>query len=330
MSTTMTSSAAPPLMVDRAPRWTRHPDIKEAPAWSRMASMAFTASHGGLAPSTLSVLEYNALSPKVDLPLAIGCAAGTAGPAHTRVKGSAARLLEHRPDRNWDTCDGKRQTAAEAAKHNARTVTRVYADGTAPAHYLREPATIGMANPHDTKGAQYFMAKCFAPPHQHQHQDQQHQQHGHGGGGYPMMPCMPQPVPLMPQPVALMPPPMVHYAPPPQPTGAWMCPVPMPVGAPPAMGPGPPMMAAVPSYHPGHGGAPCCWCGPPPAQTHPARMLDHMQFDQHDEYLHVSAKGSWDGRFGGPFREVDPATEQGLRDDPRSGLTTSSRPRKGR
>ena len=34
------------------------------PAWTRVASTAFTASHGGLAPSTLAILNYNALDAK--------------------------------------------------------------------------------------------------------------------------------------------------------------------------------------------------------------------------------------------------------------------------
>ena len=39
-----------------------HPGI--LPAWTRVASTTFTASHGGLAPSTLAILNYNALVAK--------------------------------------------------------------------------------------------------------------------------------------------------------------------------------------------------------------------------------------------------------------------------
>ena len=60
------------------------------PAWTRVASMNFTQSRGGLSKSTLSLLNYNALSSKADMPLAVQC-------ANSKAAGDAAKKLVHHP-----------------------------------------------------------------------------------------------------------------------------------------------------------------------------------------------------------------------------------------
>ena len=114
------------------------------PAWCRRVSMAFTKSHGGLAPSTLNLLHYDALSTKADLPTATSCAAA-------KVSGTVPRLLEHRPE------------SIKAAKQKTRVITEVRHDK-ALVHHLREPAARGLGNPTDAKTSWYYPAHCFRTP----------------------------------------------------------------------------------------------------------------------------------------------------------------------
>ena len=74
----------------------------DAPAWTRVNSLAFSQAHGGLAPTTLSILNYDALSNKAhDLvggkPTILLGAAGTGAntAAVKNIAGKASRCLSH-------------------------------------------------------------------------------------------------------------------------------------------------------------------------------------------------------------------------------------------
>ena len=64
-----------------------------APAWTRANSLAFTQARGGLAATTMSILNYNALSSKAP-PIANAAAA-------SKVAGTASRCLYAGP---WPAC----------------------------------------------------------------------------------------------------------------------------------------------------------------------------------------------------------------------------------
>ena len=69
-----------------------------APAWTRVASTAFTASRGGFAPSTLALLNYNGLSSKATpISVAVKAAGGRKEPSQATVRnvcgGQANKVL---------------------------------------------------------------------------------------------------------------------------------------------------------------------------------------------------------------------------------------------
>ena len=250
------------------------------PPWCRRSSMAFTASHGGLAPSTLSLLSYDALSSKADLPTATNCAA-------SKINGSASRLLEHRPE------------SIKAAKQKTRVVTEVRHDK-ALVHHLRSPADHGIGNPKDAKRVWYYPcctcasatgrgctgAPTHSPPAAMQH---------HGEGVSPASASMMTAWPTTLMPVRFVPggqghavyPPQVEAA---QPASYVYYALPQ---------------ASMGSHPPSSGEDYRSTAG----QRHePSSHSTANEDSPFNVFFHVAERSpSWQGRFGGPFRQVQPS-----------------------
>ena len=71
------------------------------PAWTRTKSLGFSQANGGLAPSTLAVLNFDGLSHKArDAAARPAILSGAAGTAARKVAGEASRTLVHHSGKN--------------------------------------------------------------------------------------------------------------------------------------------------------------------------------------------------------------------------------------